>query len=257
MNTILKVILILVLFVALVGGTVYLLSKGYIKSEFSKRLSYRKESELVQDALYSLVKVDCEGVKSEPWYCNETTFTVDSVEPYHEVLYAQGTGKTQDNKEFYWLAAKIKGFWGTIYFEDSDKSLPECDHIKDFPADIFDQKLRYCLYNGQKIDRTEDTTPPETNILYPSEGGLILFRTEDKICLNLVPVDNVSSYNNILTSFAFDDQPMSEFTVVGTRICGDLDNGEHITKYQSKDEAGNLESLQTRSFIVDIRTEAP
>lgn len=153
MKKIIKVVLIIAAVFGLAIGTIYLLGTGETKNISLKNTAYPQEVRLIEAALNKIVTIDCDGIKTTPWYCNQAKFELEKIEPFHELLYAAGKGKTRDNNEFYWIAAKTKGFWGTIYFENTNKSLPSCSEIADFPADIFDQKLRFCIQDEQKIDR--------------------------------------------------------------------------------------------------------
>lgn len=153
MRIILKIFLIFVTLSVSIGATIYLVPKGFLKGEYSKRLIRRKESELIQEALKNLVEIDCKEVRSEPQYCDEPRFTISSIEPHPKALYAIGSAKTRGNKEFSWAAAKTEGSWRTLYFEDPDKPLPNCLEAENFPAETFNQKFRYCESGGQKIDR--------------------------------------------------------------------------------------------------------
>jgi len=136
MKKIIKVVLISIAVIGLAISTIYLLGTGETKNISLKNTTYPQEARLIETALN-----------------NQAKFELEKIEPYHEILYATGMGKTRDNDEFYWIAAKTKGFWGAIYFENTDKSLHICADIRDFPPDIFDQKLRFCITDGQKIDR--------------------------------------------------------------------------------------------------------
>src|SRR3990167_249258 len=153
MKKIIKVVLISIAVIGLAISTIYLLGTGETKNISLKNTTYPQEARLIETALNNVVTIDCDGIKTTPWYCNQAKFELEKIEPYHEILYATGMGKTRDNDEFYWIAAKTKGFWGAIYFENTDKSLHICADIRDFPPDIFDQKLRFCITDGQKIDR--------------------------------------------------------------------------------------------------------
>lgn len=155
MKTILlKITLILVTLGVSVGGTIYIVPKGILKSEFSKRVVRRKESELIGEALNNLVEVACKEGKNKKQYCGRVRFTINYVNPHPETLYANGSVKTRDNKEFYWAAVKTKGSWSELYIEDPDKSIPDCLEVDNFPSEIFNQKFRFCMDDkGQKIDR--------------------------------------------------------------------------------------------------------
>lgn len=170
MRIILKIFLIFVTLSVSIGATIYLVPKGFLRGEYSKRLIRRKESELIQEALKNLVEIDCKELRSEPQYCDELRFTISSIEPHPKALYAIGSAKTHDNKEFSWAAAKTEGSWRTPYFEDPDKPLPNCLETENFPAEIFNQKFRYCESGGQKIDRLDQhATDDRDSNLYNNE----------------------------------------------------------------------------------------
>lgn len=151
---IIKSVLILCLLAALVSGTIFFVWRGFVQGEISKRINYRVESSLIEDALKELVKVGCSQKSGNQTYCDSSvTFKVAAVEPRPQILYATGIVKTSKNQELGWVASKTDGVWHTLYIEDANKPIPNCSDVSDFPPDIFNQKLRYCMNNGQKVDR--------------------------------------------------------------------------------------------------------
>lgn len=78
------------------------------------------------------------------------------------------------------------------------------------------------------------------------------YKTDDKYCaVANGPEDDVTSYNDIETQFAFDNEPWSEYGKIRAFMCTDhLTKGEHTLRFRSKDQAGNIEEERTIRFTV-------
>ena len=108
--------------------------------------------------------------------------------------------------------------------------------------------------NTPTPSQVADNEPPVTNIYHPAEGGEITAKIDNKICIiTSGPTDNVSSHTDIETRYAFDSAELGDWTKMQGYWCIEsLSNGAHSVKYQSRDKAGNLESVKTRNFTVNI-----
>lgn len=142
------VILLLIIF----SFSVFILLDSLLRNNQNENKLF-SESDLIVKIIKGMVNVDCDGERENPWYCDSAVFTVEKVEPYHDILYAKGKGITKHKKEFWWVAARTKAFWGNIYFQETDNSLPKCDEIKVFPSNIFGGIFSKCLQGGREINR--------------------------------------------------------------------------------------------------------
>lgn len=99
-----------------------------------------------------------------------------------------------------------------------------------------------------------DTEPPHTNIMFPSNGGEITYKTDGKVCaIQSAPTDNQSSHSDIGLSYKFDNDGWSDFIYNLSYVCKDsLPNGAHTLSVKSKDKAGNVENEKVISFTVNI-----
>lgn len=98
-----------------------------------------------------------------------------------------------------------------------------------------------------------DTTPPTTNIYYPQNGGTITYKIDGKVCaIQTAPTDD-SGGSNVELQFQFDTNSWSEWKSGQGYLCSDsLSNGTHTLQFHSRDKAGNVESLRSISFTVNI-----
>lgn len=137
-----------------------------------------------------------------------------------------------------------------------------CGYVFDF--NVGDNIKIYCMLRSTQplpdqssntgSTNSTDSTPPTTNVNYPSNNGTLSYKMDGKVCaIASPPTDNVSGTNEIETEYKFDDGGWSGYSTGRAYLCTDsLSNGPHTLSYHSKDKAGNVENTKNIQFTVNI-----
>lgn len=100
-------------------------------------------------------------------------------------------------------------------------------------------------------NQSADIQPPNSSIISPNQDGGVADKSSGKSCIAFAPpADNVTPFNLIQTSYSFDGGAWSDYATYVAQACADLSSGTHTIQVRSKDQAGNVESPKSRTFIV-------
>lgn len=117
-----------------------------------------------------------------------------------------------------------------------------------------DVSIFCAVYSTSELQAdTSDKTPPTSSVYYPQAGGTITYKTDGKVCVYMNPPSD-NSQGQIQTRVAFDEnwQSWKNASDYAYACVDSLSNGNHNFKYQSKDLAGNEESIRSMDFTVNI-----
>lgn len=106
------------------------------------------KSKIIEDtgkAVKAFVASDCDGAKSEPWYCDNPSFVAEMPIVFEGKTYARGIAREQSSEKYFgWVARKVNQSWNLVAFEDKESESFSCDDIKELPINIYGDYLRYC-----------------------------------------------------------------------------------------------------------------